>query len=70
MPIIKRKHLGIEAFQEYAVLFADAKLPDWYYYVVTAAKLIPIIKTHAADPAAAPDARPRAPDCLCNVAWM
>ena len=45
-------------FGEYADLFAANALPAWYYFAVTAATLIPIIKEPSVNPAHAPDARP------------
>ena len=49
---------GLEAFTEFAELFAADALPAWYYYAVAAATLMPIIKEPSVNPAHAPDARP------------
>ena len=49
---------GLEAFTEFAELFAADALPAWYYYAATAATLMPIIKEPSVNPAHAPDARP------------
>ena len=60
---------AIDAHQSMATLFVNARLPAWFYSVMTAIDLVALIKKLAAEPDGAPDVRPIGKGDCRRRAW-